>query len=152
MRKFIIYFLAAFIVTSCDNLKTKNETKSDDDTEETVKKKKKKSLDDEEESTSDEETSSKKKKTSDDLEEDDKSTVSNRDDESTTATWDKANRKIFMDNCVGKAEPNVGYDRAKQYCSCMLGKIENAFPDPNDVSGMTTAQREKMVAQCNAEE
>ena len=149
MRKLAIYFLAAFILTSCDNLKSKSKTETDD-TEETTTKKKKALKDDEESSSDDDYTPVKKKKSVDDEEvtTDDRST----DDETSSdesGGWTSVEKKEFMSNCVGTAEKNVGYERAKDYCSCMMDKIEKRYPNSSDVNKMTETQRDKWAAECN---
>ncbi len=146
--------LAASMLTSCDNLK-KKDAKTDDD-EETTTKKKKKALDDEE--TTDDQTTKKKKTTDDEDIPVKKKTEENTDEDYTkkkTTTdyntgWGDADKTEFMRTCTEKATVNLGSEKlAKNYCSCMLEKIEAAYPDSKDANKMSQTEMKSMAADCN---
>jgi hypothetical protein len=137
MRKCFLYLLAAFMLTSCDNLKKKDKT-SDDDTEETTKKKKK-ALD-EDEIADDDETSKKKKKVSDE---------ENLDEESTDG-WSNADRKKFLSTCVPDAEEKAGKERATVYCNCFLKKAEQRYSSYSEANQkMDKTEVDEIAAGCN---
>lgn len=151
MRQLTLLLLAAFLFTSCDNLKTKDSSKTDEDTEETTtKKKKKKALDDEEESEEEEPTTTKKKKrsSSDDEVTDDESA----NDEETTSDyakgWSKADRQNFVSTCAEKASSKMGQEKAEEYCTCMMNKIEKRYPNSADVQQLTESDITKLAMTC----
>ena len=146
----MLLLLAAFLFTSCDNLKTKDSSKSEEDTEETTtKKKKKKALDDEEENAEDEPTTTKKKRSSSDDEVADEENVN--DDETTTdyvKGWSKAERRKFVSTCAEKASTNMGQEKAEEYCTCMMNKIEKRYPNSADVGQLTEDEVTKLALTC----
>ncbi|MFL5808740.1 MAG: hypothetical protein ACJ749_04415 [Flavisolibacter sp.] len=157
MRRFFLYLLAGFILTSCDNLKKKDAKSDSDDEEVTTKKKKKKALE-EDESTDDEETPKKKKTINQDEEEYKPLTKKNPSEDENdyskkttdyTSGWSTTDERTFMNQCTNTATPNVGTQRAKAYCSCMMGKIEKEFPVYTDINGMTKEQLNAWAKDCN---
>jgi hypothetical protein len=69
-----------------------------------------------------------------------------------TNQWNKTNKEIFIENCIPVAEKNVGNARAKQVCDCLLEKMKQAYPNPNDMMNMAEGERESFTAQCNDQE
>jgi hypothetical protein len=65
-----------------------------------------------------------------------------------TNQWNKNNKEIFIENCISVAEKNVGNDKAKQVCDCLLEKMKQAYPNPNDMMNMAEGERESFTAQC----
>ena len=156
MRKFLLYFLAAFVLTSCDNLIKKKEDK-EEETKETSKKLKK-PLEDDEESQDDETPKKKKKESLEDEDEDTKTVKRNKDnddDENSTdysSGWSKKEKDKFLDDCVTTATNNVGRTRAEEYCSCMLGKIEKKYSNYNEANTqMSKTELNRMAAECNSQ-
>ena len=146
MRKLFLYLLAAFMLSSCDNLK-KKDSKSDTDDEE-VTKKKKKPLDDED--VSDEETPKKKKPTVDD---DDMTTTDDNDTKkknSDYATgWTTAEKQQFLDNCAPAAMNNGLSERqANAYCSCMQEKLEKLYPVAEESAKMSNSKMNELAKEC----
>ena len=146
MRKFALYFFAAFLLTSCDNLKTKDASNSDEETEETTTKKKKKALDEDEESADEEISSRKKKKTTDD--EADYADEGDTEESGENEGWTRSNQNEFMSNCVGEANKSMVQDKAEDYCSCMMGKLQKRYPNPNDVSDLTESDMTRLAKEC----
>lgn len=62
--------------------------------------------------------------------------------------WDDATREVFMTNCVTNAETGMGTEMAQEYCSCVLVKVEKAFPNPEDATQMTVEQVTEWAMQC----
>jgi hypothetical protein len=60
--------------------------------------------------------------------------------------WPESEKKAFVKNC----EENGGAmgDKAKSYCSCMLGKVEAKYPDPKDAMGIDMASIMDMATDC----
>jgi hypothetical protein len=145
MRKFFLYFLAALVLSSCDNLKTKDKTTSDD---EEVTPKKKKALSEDE---SDEEETPRKKKPAVDDGEEETPVVrrDNTDDEESTDGWSRSERKKFLDECVANVPANVGTARGKAYCSCLLEKVEKKYSSYTQAGRMTEVELGDWAAECN---
>jgi len=155
MRKLALYLFAAFLLTSCDNLKTKGKSAEDDTEESTSKKKKKKVIDEDEESADEEETTTKKKKLTDD--EEDEVTDNSREDESDYSSkknakysdgWSKAEKNVFMSNCSGEAAKSMGESRAESYCPCMMGKLEKRYPDAKTIDEMSEKDMTDLARDC----
>ncbi len=52
--------------------------------------------------------------------------------------WSTEEREIFLTNCIGSAQKGgITGDKAKDYCECMLYKVEKAFPNPLDAAQLT---------------
>lgn len=150
MRKLLLYILAAFVLTSCDNL-IKSKDKDVEDTK--TSKKLKKPLEDDEEDSEDE-TPKKKKSKNDDEDEDTKPAKSDDDDEDRTTNyssgWSKTEKNQFMNTCISTASKRVSQSRAEEYCSCMQEKIERKYPDYNEMnSKMTSTEVNDLAAGCN---
>src|SRR5437868_4221131 len=73
----------------------------------------------------------------------------NNNDRNNNGRWSSANEDEFVNTCVTKATPNVGEARAKEYCNCMLGKLEKTYPDYRDANTKTLAEIQPLVDQCN---
>ncbi|MGC4103591.1 hypothetical protein [Ferruginibacter sp.] len=72
---------------------------------------------------------------------------------SSTSNWTNKDRSDFYNDCVKTAQDNLGADKAKSYCSCMLVKIEKKYPDAADLSKITeetlkTPDFKKMIREC----
>jgi hypothetical protein len=52
--------------------------------------------------------------------------------------WKSADRSEFLTNCIEVATTNIGAEKAKNYCECMLFKVEQRFPNSADVSQLTS--------------
>lgn len=151
MRKIFFLALAAFILTSCDNLK-KKDVKSDDEEETTTKKKK--PLNDE--STDDEDVPKKKKTTTEDDEED-KPVVKKddpaKDDVDYTAGWSKTDKAQFLNECVPEAAKKIGNPQANTYCSCYLEKLEKKYTSYSDANGKLKEPEITNIAnECNGQQ
>jgi hypothetical protein len=58
----------------------------------------------------------------------------------TESHWDTKNRETFLTDCVNSAKTNLGDSKAKSYCECMLYKVEQHYPNPQD-AGKLTAEK-----------
>jgi hypothetical protein len=148
MRQLTLWLLAAFLFTSCDNLKTKDTSKSEDDTEETTKKKKKKPLEEDEDASDEEQTTKKKKNTLDDDVDDDEATSNDETNSDNSKGWSKADQNKFITNCTQTASSSMGEERAEEYCTCMMKKIEKRYPNSSEVDQMTESEITKLAKTC----
>lgn len=148
MRKILLYGLAAFALTSCSDL-AKKKSKSDE-TEETSKIKKPLKDDGSDE----DETSSKKKNADLSGKEGDSKTGTPKasDDVNKSASyasgWSSSEKETFMSTCVDKAKAGMGEAGAKNYCSCMLGKIEEIYPNAADAGKLDQAKMTDLAKEC----
>jgi len=53
-------------------------------------------------------------------------------------TWTKANRDEFLNSCTNAAKEGLGADKAKNYCECMLFKMEKIYPNPDDAAKVSS--------------
>ncbi len=53
--------------------------------------------------------------------------------------WDETNQTEFMEQCFGGAINEFKKDtlKAKEYCACMLNKIEDRYPIPDSAGTMS---------------
>ena len=70
-----------------------------------------------------------------------------------TATWDSANRADFVSECITEAKKNIGEQKAKTYCECMLFKVEMKYPNAGDAGKLTeatfkSAEWKKLIQDC----
>ncbi len=65
-----------------------------------------------------------------------------------TSDWPRAERVAFVNNCVSEAAGAMGQSMATEYCYCMLEKVSDAYPDPNDALGMSETQLEGWAEDC----
>jgi hypothetical protein len=43
--------------------------------------------------------------------------------------WSSKDRNDFLQECIGSAKTGLGEEKAKNYCECMLYKVETLYPD-----------------------
>lgn len=152
MRKIFLLLAASTVLFACDNLKSK--TNKNDDEEITLKKKK--PLNDEEDAdkeSSDEPLKSKRKTDRDALDEEDTNnderlTDDSEGDDSGSDGWSALEKRSFMSKCVEGATRSFGTSEAKNYCSCMLEKIERRYPKPLDAARLTQSDMEPLAKDC----
>lgn len=60
-----------------------------------------------------------------------------------TMRWPDADRKRFVEGCIGTAKEHLGEAKAKQYCDCMLGKMEVKFETAEDADKITAEDLKK---------
>jgi hypothetical protein len=95
-------------------------------------------------------------------ENDNKNNRTNNDDENTkpathtssTGAWGSSNEEIFVSNCVSSAvDGGFTKSKATAYCNCMLEKLEDKYPDPNDVGGLdeNSPEMKRMATECVSE-
>ncbi len=67
-------------------------------------------------------------------------------------TWTSKDRLDFMTECVDAAQDALGKGKAKNYCECMLFKLEKKYPDPNDAdlseATLATPEWKKAIKDC----
>ena len=47
-------------------------------------------------------------------------------------TWSEKDKSEFVSGCISGAKTDLGEDKAKQYCQCMLQRIMDKYPNAND--------------------
>lgn len=57
--------------------------------------------------------------------------------------WPDADRKRFVEGCIGTAKEHLGEEKAKKYCDCMLGKMEVKFVKAEDADKLTEEDLKK---------
>ena len=67
-------------------------------------------------------------------------------------SWTPKDRSDFMTECVNAAQDTFGKEKAKNYCECMLFKLEKKYPDPNDAdvseATLATPEWKKIIKDC----
>lgn len=69
------------------------------------------------------------------------------------STWSYKDRSDFLSECIKSAKDGIGEGKAKNYCECMLFKIEKKYPNPRDAEGITDETLQlpdwkKMIQDC----
>jgi hypothetical protein len=67
--------------------------------------------------------------------------------------WSAIDRSDFLSECVKSAKTGMSEEKAKNYCDCMMFKIERKYPNPNDAAGITeetlkSPEWKKLIADC----
>ena len=68
--------------------------------------------------------------------------------------WATKERAAFLSSCIASSKEGGMSDvKSKNYCECMLFKIENKFPDPEDAEKLTpeipaTPEWKKIIQTC----
>jgi hypothetical protein len=60
-----------------------------------------------------------------------------------TMRWPETDRTRFIEGCIGTAKESLGVEKAKQYCNCMLGKMEIRFANATDADKLTEEDLKK---------
>lgn len=69
--------------------------------------------------------------------------------ETKSSGWGAKERNEFTTECETAAAKNIGAEKAKTYCACMLVKVEREFPNPADISKMKQESVMKWAEECN---
>lgn len=62
--------------------------------------------------------------------------------------WSQEEKNAFMQNCIKNASQNLDVDSANNYCSCMLEKIIEEYPTPEEATLLTTDKVKQMTKTC----
>jgi uncharacterized lipoprotein NlpE involved in copper resistance len=77
----------------------------------------------------------------------------NNNDDNTGASWSIYDESRFMSDCEGTARQNVGAQRAREYCDCMLQKVKRIFSSYAEAErGLLQMPKEELDAmadECN---
>jgi hypothetical protein len=65
--------------------------------------------------------------------------------------WSEADRTQFMNSCVTNATTALGDGAAREYCNCMLEKIEKKYPNSVDSEKITMGETIAMAKDCRVE-
>jgi len=52
-------------------------------------------------------------------------------------TWSAKDRSDFLSECINSAKDKIGEEKAKNYCECMLYKVEIRYPNAADAGELT---------------
>ena len=68
-------------------------------------------------------------------------------------TWSSKDREEFVTSCVNSAKASLGETKAKNYCECMMFKIEKIYPNATDAAKITaedfkTESWQKLIKGC----
>ena len=55
--------------------------------------------------------------------------------------WSTKDRTDFLTDCINAAKEGLGDEKAKNYCECMLYKVEVKYPDSSTVAGELTEEK-----------
>ena len=56
----------------------------------------------------------------------------------TGGSWSAKERSAFLSNCISSAKTGMGEEKAKNYCECMVYKVESRYPNAADAGELTT--------------
>jgi hypothetical protein len=69
--------------------------------------------------------------------------------ENSGGNWSSSDQKEFVSTCVSSAvDGGMQRNVAQNYCSCMLGKLEQLYPDSKDAVGMDNTEMERLAKKC----
>jgi hypothetical protein len=51
--------------------------------------------------------------------------------------WTDKDKQEFLSGCINSATKELGSEKAKQYCHCMLDKVLVRYPDAGDINWMS---------------
>ncbi len=57
-----------------------------------------------------------------------------------TGYWTGMDRNDFLKECINSAKAGLGEEKAKNYCECMLYKVEVKFPKSSDATEQLTEE------------
>ena len=65
-------------------------------------------------------------------------------------SWAQLEKDAFMTNCSAQAQKTGTMDatKAKDYCSCMLDKVEEKYPNAADAANLTAIDASNMAKEC----
>ena len=66
----------------------------------------------------------------------------------TKTNWTKAEQDAFRENCVVNSKENLGEVRSRNYCDCMLRKVETKYPDASEAGKITRDETMAMAKDC----
>ena len=55
--------------------------------------------------------------------------------------WSTKDRTDFLSDCINAAKEGLGDEKAKNYCECMLYKVEVKYPDSSTVDEELTEEK-----------
>lgn len=69
------------------------------------------------------------------------------------STWSKKDHEEFVTSCINSAKASLGETKAKNYCECMVFKIEKIYPNATDADKITaedfkTESWQKLIRGC----
>ena len=62
--------------------------------------------------------------------------------------WGKSDRFAFLENCVSNAKVNMGEEKAKEYCSCVLELVEAKYTSAVDAANIDLKDMLEMAKSC----
>lgn len=150
MKQFVLYAIAALVLTSCDNA-SKKAAKNETGTEESIKLKKPLTekeaaeVDASPETATEPETAGDVKVAGTQISEPE----TNKEAADNNASgWSKFEREAFVKSCYDEAKASMGQKAAKDYCSCMQDKIEAFYPNAEEANKMSASKMTELAKQC----
>ncbi len=69
---------------------------------------------------------------------------------SNKSDWSDVEKDAFVKNCVPSAQQSANMDatKAKDYCECMMGKVEKKYPKAEDAAKLTAIEVTEMAKDC----
>ena len=64
--------------------------------------------------------------------------------------WTDSHKKKFMDGCTGETEANAffGKEQMTKICDCMMVKVMEKYPDPNDADDLSESEAATLAMGC----
>lgn len=62
--------------------------------------------------------------------------------------WPKEEKEAFIKSCIKNAKTNMTDEDAKAYCDCMLEKVIEKYPTPEQATKLSTEEAQKMAVKC----
>jgi hypothetical protein len=53
------------------------------------------------------------------------------------SAWSATDRSDFLSECIASAKAGMTEEKAKNYCQCMMFKVEKKYPSPADAGNLT---------------
>ena len=158
MRKLFIFILAAAVFISCDNLRNNRNDKNNTDNKDNRYDNRNDNRDNRNDNQNNNNNNNRDNRNDNNTTDNNtnrndnnyNNNNNNNNNNYNNGRWPSNDEDKFTNDCVRTATPNVGETRAKEYCSCMLGKIEKLYPTYDDAEKkMTQADMQPLADQCN---
>jgi hypothetical protein len=64
------------------------------------------------------------------------------------ARWDEYDKAELLKRCIEMDAPRFGFSEPEKHCDCIVKKIVEKYPDPNQFENMEFGEYGAMVAEC----
>ena len=139
MKKILILFLAAGLITACNNPRPNDNRNTND----------RNRIDDNRDNTRDNNRND-NRDNNNNRNGGNVDNTRNTNDGNNNYRWSQSEEDQFLTDCETTASKNVSTSQAKTYCSCMLGKMEKAYKDMDDANrNYTNEAHQSWIDDCN---